>query len=91
MNPIHPWVLGLGPKPDHLVEVPARPVFEKVYPVHRYATEIIQRKGCQWCPECGSSQFVNKNLVGHGFRECRKCGQEWWTDITYDKQHAQID
>ncbi len=37
------------------------------------------------CPECGSSVFVNKNLVGDGYRECRNCGQEWWTDIAYGK------
>ncbi len=29
--------------------------------------------------------FVNKNLVGDGYRECRNCGQEWWTDIAYGK------
>ena len=37
------------------------------------------------CPECGCEQYVNKNLVGDGYRECRSCGQEWWTDIEYRK------
>lgn len=39
MTTIHPWVLGLGPKPDHLFEVPAAMVHEKVYPVHRYGPQ----------------------------------------------------
>lgn len=37
------------------------------------------------CPECNSTEFINKNLVGDGYRECRNCGQEWWIDISYEK------
>ena len=37
------------------------------------------------CPECGSAEYVNENLVGDGYRECENCGQEWWTDIDYEE------
>lgn len=43
---------------------------------------------CNCCPECGSKEVVNVNLVKEGYRECRKCGQEWWTDIEYDSIHC---
>ena len=35
------------------------------------------------CPECGCPEYLNKNLVGEGFRQCAKCGQDWWIDIDY--------
>lgn len=35
------------------------------------------------CPECGCMEVVNVNLVGEGFRSCRKCLQDWWVDIDY--------
>jgi hypothetical protein len=35
------------------------------------------------CPECGCKDFVNKNLVGEGYRQCKQCEQDWWTDIIY--------
>ena len=38
------------------------------------------------CPECGCPDFVNKNLVGDGFRMCRQCHQDWWIDIDYTKK-----
>jgi len=38
---------------------------------------------CIQCPECNCKEYVNKNLVGPGYRECKSCGQEWWTDIDY--------
>lgn len=37
------------------------------------------------CPECGCKEYVNKNIVGDGYRNCKDCGQEWWTDISYGK------
>ena len=43
------------------------------------------KKKCTKCPECGCSDFVNKDLVGDGYRECRSCGQEWWIDVDYSK------
>jgi hypothetical protein len=36
-----------------------------------------------FCPECGSEEHTNDNLLGDGFRFCAGCGQEWWTDIDY--------
>lgn len=41
-------------------------------------------KGRQ-CPECGCTEYVNKNLVGDGYRMCKQCHQDWWIDITYGK------
>ena len=38
---------------------------------------------CTKCPECGCEKFLNKNELGNGFRNCKDCGQEWWTDIDY--------
>jgi len=35
------------------------------------------------CPECGCPDYLNKNLIGEGYRQCENCGQEWWTDIDY--------
>ena len=35
------------------------------------------------CPECGCKEYINADIVGKGYRECRKCGQDWWTDIDY--------
>ena len=35
------------------------------------------------CPECGSTDYKNAESIGPGYRECRECGQEWWTDIDY--------
>lgn len=45
------------------------------------------------CPECGCKEFVNENLVGTGYRECKSCKQEWWTDIDYStmKEEAIYD
>lgn len=37
-----------------------------------------------YCPECGSVEYVNKNLLGEGYRCCRDCGQDWWLNIKYD-------
>ena len=91
LTPAMKWAIGLGPKPDLVTLVPAPVVFEKVYPVHRYSHEVTPRKGCAWCPECGCPQTTNNDWLGDGFRMCADCGQEWWTDITYDKQHPRID
>lgn len=41
-------------------------------------------KGRQ-CPECGCTEYVNKNLVGDGYRMCKQCHQDWWIDIAYGK------
>ena len=35
------------------------------------------------CPECGCKEFLNKNLVGDGYRMCKECHQDWWIDIEY--------
>jgi hypothetical protein len=44
MGSIHPWLFGLAAKPDHLHEVRTLPTFEKVYPVHRFKTEVDPTK-----------------------------------------------
>lgn len=36
------------------------------------------------CPECGCEEYVNENWLGDGFRQCKQCDQEWWTDIKYN-------
>jgi hypothetical protein len=36
-----------------------------------------------YCPECGGAEVVNKDALGRGYRQCKSCGQEWWTDIDY--------
>ena len=38
---------------------------------------------CNRCPECSCVEFINMNLLGEGYRVCRRCGQEWWVDIDY--------
>lgn len=38
MNAIHPWVLGLGQKPEPISDAGCD--FDKVYPAHRYCLEI---------------------------------------------------
>jgi len=38
------------------------------------------------CPECGYPEYTNENELGKGFRLCKKCKQEWWSDINYTKQ-----
>lgn len=43
---------------------------------------------CTCCPECGCKEYVNKNLVGDGYRMCRECHQEWWIDIKYDSPYC---
>lgn len=40
---------------------------------------------CFSCPECGSKEYINKNLLGDGFRNCNACGQEWWKDVQYSQ------
>jgi acetyl-CoA carboxylase beta subunit len=40
------------------------------------------------CPECGCDLYYNENLLGEGYRVCRNCSQEWWTDIDYTKKEA---
>lgn len=40
---------------------------------------------CFKCPECGSHEYVNENHLGNGYRMCRDCLQDWWTDIIYDE------
>ena len=40
------------------------------------------------CPECGCTWYGNKNLCGDGYRTCYLCGQEWWTDVTYEHSVA---
>jgi len=91
MTPATLWMFGLGPKPEQGLTVAPLPVFEKVYPVHKYSHEVTPRKGCSWCPECGCPRTTNHDWLGDGFRMCADCGQEWWTHITYDKQHPRID
>ena len=43
---------------------------------------------CTYCPECGCAEYVNKNLVGDGYRMCRECHQDWWVDIKYDSKYC---
>jgi len=43
---------------------------------------------CNCCPECGCKEYLNKNLVGDGYRMCRECHQDWWTDIKYDSPYC---
>ena len=52
-----------------------------------YAVDL--QRGIMWdhCPECKCKKYVNKNVVGDGYRECSECGQEWWTDIDYTGVH----
>jgi hypothetical protein len=35
------------------------------------------------CPECDCAEYVNENLLGENYRECKKCGQDWWLQIKY--------
>lgn len=91
MTPATLCMFGLGPKPEQGLTVAPLPVFDKVYPVHKYSHEVTPRKGCSWCPECGCPRTTNHDWLGDGFRMCADCGQEWWSDITYDKQHPRID
>ncbi len=42
---------------------------------------------CDNCPECGcydTHEQVDDSL-GAGYRVCKNCDQEWWTDIDYPK------
>ena len=36
------------------------------------------------CPECGCEEYVNENLLGEGFKQCRSCFQDVWDDIDYN-------
>lgn len=38
-----------------------------------------------YCPECGTKEFCNENLLGKGQRCCVNCGQDWWLDIDYSE------
>jgi len=52
MTPATLWMFGLGPKPEQGLTVAPMPVFEKVYPVHRYAHEVDpQEHQCYGCNE----------------------------------------
>lgn len=42
------------------------------------------------CPECGESKYINDNLVGDGFRQCKNCGQDWWVDINYTEKEVKM-
>jgi len=35
------------------------------------------------CPECGCEEYTNENQLGVGYRQCRKCHQDWWLNIKY--------
>lgn len=50
--------------------------------VHSTYTIMEKIKTTQ-CPECGCKEYVNENLVGDGYRMCRKCHQDWWVDVDY--------
>jgi len=52
MTPATLWMFGLGPKPEQGLMVAPMPVFEKVYPVHRYSHEIDPRD--HQCECCGT-------------------------------------
>src|SRR5690606_32008333 len=45
-----------------------------------------EQNNCTCCPECGCKEYVNENLVGDGYRMCRECHQDWWTDIKYSSK-----
>lgn len=51
----------------------------------REVERLNKPKKWKYCPECGSPEIVNENLVKQGFRECKDCGQEWWTDVDYSE------
>ena len=36
-----------------------------------------------YCPECGSQDYEHVDYLGKGSRQCKDCGQEWWTDVDY--------
>jgi len=36
------------------------------------------------CPECGCSEYIFEDYLGDGYRRCKGCGQEWWTDVDYE-------
>ena len=35
------------------------------------------------CPECGCEEYEHGDELGEGYRVCKDCCQEWWTDIQY--------
>ncbi len=35
------------------------------------------------CPECWFEEYVLMPHLGQNCRGCKRCGQEWWTDIDY--------
>lgn len=37
------------------------------------------------CPECGCSEYLSEDYLGEGYRRCKGCGQEYWTDIDYSE------
>jgi hypothetical protein len=51
----------------------------------------MSKNKSNYCPGCGCFDYVNENIVGEGFRECRACGQEWWTDIKYEQELMVIE
>ena len=42
-------------------------------------------KTCDSCPECGCTESAKDfdGYLGDGFRICKNCNQDWWTDIDY--------
>ena len=48
--------------------------------------ELDSDNKCNHCPECGCPWYGNKNLCGDCARVCFNCHQDWWIDISYDKQ-----
>jgi hypothetical protein len=37
------------------------------------------------CPECGCSEYHYEDIIATGYRVCRNCDQEWYTDVNYGK------
>ena len=35
------------------------------------------------CPECGCEEYTDENQLGNGYRQCRRCHQDWWLHIKY--------
>ena len=42
------------------------------------------------CPECGCKEYLHENDLGNGYRVCKNCKQEWWTDVDYSNKKYEI-
>lgn len=51
----------------------------------------IMTDKCIKCPECGYIEYTHKDAIGKGYRVCKSCFQEWWTDIDYKALQSASD